>query len=311
MRARRAGAPTTWPAALIVASALASGCERQQPEPQVETPAPTEETRELGPFTVDDVRYTVVLSLLQHEGAETVQRLSIVDDSGRVHFEELREPAVAAQHGFESTLSIRAATLDGATGSGLLLIRKHTPTAPLTGVTYQVFGKRDDQLQPLSAPLSWYGEHPLQDTSQSVVRLDDGDILMLDLWRFHFGVTLPLHLNLGCAPGAEGCLRPSATPSPDAPEFGLLDVAAEPGEPQARSYITLLASPGVETGARIPVHADSRIQVLQAAARVSLRAGATVDVIVRDEHLRIRIDGREGWIRGPEDFEAIGLQSAG
>jgi hypothetical protein len=311
MHGRWVGATIGWLAAAVVASVVAGGCERQQPAPPVEEPTATAETRELGPFTLDSLSYTLVLSVLQHAGAETVQRFTIVDDSGRVHFEETLDAPVAAPHGFEATATLRALYIEGVTGRGVLLIRERQPSAPLTGVTYQIFGQGSDQLQPLTAPLSWYGEQPLQDTTARALRLDLGDVLMLQLWRFHFGVTLPLRFDLACEPGADTCVQPAATPAPDAPEFGLLEVDAELREPQARSYITLLAQPGAANGARVPVHADSRIQVLQAAARVSLRAGGTLDVIVRDEHLRVRIDGREGWIRGPEDFEAIGLQAAG
>jgi hypothetical protein len=69
--------------------------------------------------------------------------------------------------------------------------------------------------------------------------------------------------------------------------------------------------PGGDSSARVPVHADSEVQVLEGAARVQVGMDRNTVVAFRDEHLRIRIDGREGWIRGPVDFEAIGLPGAG
>jgi hypothetical protein len=81
--------------------------------------------------------------------------------------------------------------------------------------------------------------------------------------------------------------------------------------PAGQQYVTLLPAPGGEPGVTVAVHADSQIQVIEAAARVEARLQDRLEVVVREEHLLIRIDGREGWIRGPSDFEAIGLPAAG
>jgi hypothetical protein len=290
----------------------AAGCDAR-PQPDVPDAATEADavTRELGPFLFGDVAFTVVLGVLTHAGAETVRELRIVDGAGSVHFEETFDAPATLEHGFARTLGVSAVRVSGMTGAALLIARSSLPSAPLTGETQQPFGVRDGRLQPLTPPLSYHGELAAPATGGDSVTLPDGDLLVLELWRYHFGVTLPLRLDLACVPGADTCIQPAPRRLVAQPEFGALDVTTELRAPAGGEFITLYSVPGDETGSRVPVHLDSAVQVLEAAARITMRSGDVLDVVIRDEHLRVRVDGREGWIRGPEAFEAIGLPAAG
>ncbi|HSJ25848.1 MAG TPA: hypothetical protein VK929_14320 [Longimicrobiales bacterium] len=276
-------------------------------EPELEAATDT-----LGVFDLDGRRFTAIVAVLRHGDAETVREFRIMDDDGVVHLdEEFAMPAVMP-YGFERSYVVDVDVLAGHSGRAFLITRQVTPSAPLTGVTLQLVSERDGQLEPLAAPLSYYGtlQEPARDGSGALV-LQDGDMLLLDLWRYHYGATLPLRLDLTCEAGTEACVLPAPRRLEVDSTFGSMDVSVDMRDAAVGEYITLYPVPAAESGQRIRIHEDSNIQVLQAAARVSLRAGETLDVVLRDEHLRIRIDGQEGWIRGPESFEAIGLPAAG
>lgn len=303
--------PASIAAILVIAASATVGCDRSEPERQA--PAfDLEAGTDTAAFRLEGTGYTVIADVLRHAGEETVRRFRIIDEGGVVQFEEEQPEPEAAPHGFRRTVAVAVHPVSGASGAALLLERQQLPSAPLTGVTLQLLGERDGRLQPLAPPLSYYGvmQEPSDDGAGTFV-LDEGDLLYLDLWRYHFGATLPLRLRLSCMPGSDRCIEPAPGRLAGDTVFGTLDVTVNMREPEAGEFITLYAEPGAESGQRVPVHADSDIQVVEAAARVSLRSSDTLDVILRNEHLRIRIDGREGWIRGPEAFEAIGLPAAG
>jgi len=58
------------------------------------------------------------------------------------------------------------------------------------------------------------------------------------------------------------------------------------------------------------VHKDSAVEILAANARIVLDGSSgTIDIgVAGDIWLKVRIDGRVGWIHTQEDFVAIGLQ---
>lgn len=270
-------------------------------------------TTERGPFAVGGITFSATLAELQLGDESSVLHVRLLDDAGVLHYEEAFDEPGVSQWGLEHTVAIDLDPVHGQTGEALLVTRTRMPTAPLTGVSLQLLAVRDGRVVPLHAPLSYYGEHQLPEptTPGGARQLDAGDVLNLELWRYHFGVLLPLRLDLACSPEAETCVQPAAPAVPGAQGFVAMDVSAEPRAPQHGVFITLHPRPGEDEGQRVPVHADSEVQVLEAAARVGMRAGELLEPVLHEEHLRVRIDGREGWIRGPEAFEAIGLPGAG
>ena len=65
--------------------------------------------------------------------------------------------------------------------------------------------------------------------------------------------------------------------------------------------------------AHVVVKKDSKVEILATEAQVVWTEGAdAVDITVADDPwLKVRIDGKEGWVHTQEDFQAIGLPQTG
>jgi hypothetical protein len=251
----------------------------------------------------------LVTHVVRQADDQSVHALQLVDNAGRVHHEASFERPEVATWGLEFTLTVTAWPVRAASGDGLLLSYEFMPSAPMTGASVQGFGVRGGTLRPLWPPLEEYGELQLPAVDAAGAR-GDGDVI-LKSWRYHYGLLLPLAIDWSCAPGSPECIQLEPPRADTASGLGLFDVWTDLRTPPGDGSVTLHAAPLSDVREVVPVLTTSAIEVIEAAAGVSLSYDQRLGVTVRDEFLRVRIDGREGWIRGPEDFEAIGLPGAG
>jgi hypothetical protein len=267
---------------------------------------------ELGPYRVADVDYTVELTAIRSGDDESVVRMRIIDGSGAVHVDESYDAPAAAGPGLESTLAVVPWVIEGESGSALLLVRESLPAAPMTGETVQLYAPRGGRLTALTAPLAPYGEFvALRTGADGVRRLGEGDVMQVELWRYHFGATVPLAFDLSCEPHAEACVAPAPAEREPMSGYGVYRISTDRRDLEEDGFVTMHEAPGSELFDRVPVRRDSSIEVIEAAIDIELRAGTVIEIAARDEWLRVRIDGVEGWISTPESFERIGLPGAG
>jgi len=286
----------------------------------------------MGPFKLNNREFTVMLKLMKYQGApkwfdETVESFSIVDKEGKVHYQKSFN-IVSGNGGFAESIGICAYALEscdrkffryesgslkedvfkGCVSKGLILDYSVTPSAPSSGVLCQVFALKGEHLVPLFSPLTVYGqiyELP-QGSNPNARRLFDGNTMRFGVWTGWFEVIVPVKVldRLRVVP-----LHHHLTFGYDA-----FDVKVERRPSEEETFVRFFNHPEV---ASIPRHViikkDTKVEFLWAYARVSIGSGGAESVISIDEMpwLKVRIDGKEGFVRDAEDLLALGIHPAG
>ncbi len=287
--------------------------------------------RKLGPFKIDGKTFTVVLRLQKIEGApsgfgETVESFSIVDDRGEEHTRKAFKVAVG-EGMFEETVGVSACALESSGKKifrseagglkeqildegktvGLLLYYNYIPSAPSSGLSCQVFSLVEDRLTPRSKPLSVYGSiRDLRQGRRPVSRrLGEDETIEFGVWTGWFEVIVPVKVLDG--------LR--IVPLHRQLTFGLeaFSVAVERMAQDQETFVRLFRSPEGSVPAHIVVKKDSQVEFLFAYANVSFDSSGEEIVISVGEMpwLKVKIDGKEGFIKDEEDLLALGLRPAG
>ena len=280
--------------------------------------------RRLGPFSISDKAYTVVLTETERlpgstqETGNTVVAMQIVDAKGAVQYER-KFPSDEIE-GFSDAWSVDARTITGTKGAGLLIRYEldSEPSAPSPENTawWQLFGVVDGMLKPFGGPIAVQGAL-LTDRETASDRLE------FRVWAHHFRLVFPVEINW-----AHGQLVPAhdCRNSTNDTEGCTYTVLAE--EELFREDLTFvrLCTSAVQDCAkpqRVVVHKDSKVELLLAQAQVKWNAGTPFppapdskdamadegEITVDDDGigLKVRVDGNEGWLHDEEDFTALGL----
>ncbi len=274
-------------------------------------PAPPAEevTRRLGPFDLAGRRFTAVLQLKRLAGEETLTALEFRDQSGKIHSRQTF-PALIGGPRFQDTLDATVELLRGGKGTGLLVTYGVLPSTPLGGQSWQVFGLVSGKLAPFSKPLRTEGQFVKSSPHPAL----QAELLDFRVWTGNFFVIVPLRVDWIAAtvtPAYRCWKMTSRGPVPRCQ----LSVEADRVPSDELTFVRLLPDTDDQQG--IAEHAvvkkDSRVEFLAAEAVLlfeeqpdSVAFGVTGDV-----WLKVRIDGKEGWIHTEEDFRAIGLPQAG
>jgi hypothetical protein len=288
--------------------------------------------RRMGPFRLNDKEFTVLLNLKKYQGAaagfdETAESLSIADKEGQVHYQKSFNVELG-ELGFAETVGICAYALEscdtkyfrndlgrliedvrkGCVNKGLILYYGILPSAPSSGVSCQVFALKEERLTPLSAPLTVYGtiyELP-HGTNENVLKLFDGNTMKFGVWTGWFEVIVPVKVlnGLRVVP-----LHHHLTYGYDA-----FEVRVERRRFEEETFVRLFEYPADSSIPRhVIIKKDTKVEFLLAYARVSIKSGDTENDISIDTPpwLKVRIDGREGFVRDAEDLLALGMSPAG
>lgn len=304
----------------------------------VAAPAPTIEEfrRQEGPFDLAGQRFTVVFQMKRLAGQgraadpdvrETLATMEIKDPGGRVHFRKTFPHEVSGDR-FVETTGASAQLLRGRQGRGLLITYGILPSTPLGGESWQVFGlfagppsaPLNGRLVPFSKPIVANGQLITGKSGDRVVETSQepglqGDVLRFRVWAGNFLVIIPLRIlwfrnTIG---PAWQCVK--MTPRGPKP-ICALGVEAERHPPEEDMTFVRLhreAEEGMGVAQHVVVKKGSKVEFLGVEAEVVWKENAdSVSLGVSDDvWLKIRIDGREGWIHTQEDFQAIGLPQAG
>ena len=278
--------------------------------------------REIGPLKVRNQSFTVVLHAKRVGGTgpdldlrETVVRMEIRNQAGNTQYEK-SFPYRVQGGGFDETLGITARLLEGSEGTGLLVDYGWLPSAPLEGVTYQVFGIFGGRLVPFGKPLSVEGELVEPKPQEAAVRTStepglEGDVLDFRVWADNFSVIIPVRVNwmMGQVRPAWRCVGLQGR-RPLCPYRVEADRVAQ----EEMTFVRLWSEAEEGGIARhVVVRKNSKVEFLAAEAeQVWQEAGEEVRLgVSEDVWLKVRIDGVEGWIHTQEDLQAIGLPQAG
>jgi len=266
--------------------------------------------RTAGPFALAERSFQAVLRLARLPGdvEETVASVEVRDANGTLHFQRTL-PYRADGKRFEETTGVEAALVEGKKGSGILLNYAVLPSTPLGGQSWQVLGVVEGKLQPFSKPVALEGGL-MEETSGKLVRPGwdsalETDVLNFRVWTGRFFVIVPLAVNWEW-----GYFRPA---------YHLAkcrwNVEADRRAAPGQATVRLLPQPGADGGEpeEVPVTPGSKVEFLGAEGGVvwdetEEQIWLGVSEII---WLRVRIDGKEGWLRDPEDLDALGLPEAG
>jgi len=299
-------------------------------------PAIEEFRRQEGPFDLGGQRFTVVsrMKRLAVKGraadpdfGETLTTMEIKDPGGRVHFQQTFPYEVSGDRFIQTTVA-SARMLRGRQGRGLLITYGVLPSTPLGGESWQVFGlfagppsaPLHGRLVPFSKPIFAEGQLITGKPGEKAVETSQepglqGDVLHFRVWAGNFFVIVPLRIlwfrnTIG---PAWQCVK--MTPRGPKPICGLSVEAERHPTEEDMTFVRLRpeADEGMGVAKHVVVKRDSKIEFLGAETEVVWKENADgVGLGVSDDvWLKIRIDGREGWIHTQEDFQAIGLPQTG
>jgi hypothetical protein len=286
----------------------------------------------MGPFKIDGKEFTLIINLMKYQGAsngfdETVELFSIVDKEGKIHYQK----SFDVEYGngrFAESIGVWAYALDsngrkgflyesgrlkefiskGQAGVGLITYYGVTPSAPSSGVSCQVFALKGEHLLPLFLPLTVYGqiyELP-HGSSPNALRLFADDTMKFGVWTGWFGVivsvkvldllrVVPLHYNSTFG-------------------YNAFAVVVKRRNSEEETFVRLFNNPDASSIPRhVIIKKDTKVEFLWAYARISIGSSGAECVISIDDMpwLKVRIDGKEGFVRDAEDLLALGIHQAG
>jgi hypothetical protein len=282
--------------------------------------------RRIGPFEIGGRRFTVVLHEKRVRGEApdpdwqtTLAALEIIDDAGLAHYRRTF-PYELAGNEFTEPLSATVEALVGKSGQGLVVTYGVLPSTPLGGQSWQVFGIFDGRLVPFSKPITVEGELVRGEESQGAVRTTEepgrrGETIQFRVWTGNFFVVYPVlvdWLRAKVEP-AWRCSSSSGRGARASCPYRILADRVPQDEELSFVRLHAEADEGMGTPQHVVLKRDSRVDLLGSEGEVSWQEDERyVGLAPGDDFwLKVRIDGREGWIHTQEDFLALGLPQAG
>ncbi len=293
----------------------------------------------LPPLAIQGKEFTVVIHKQRIEwpteaghrfdpdGDETARSFAVLDSAGAVAYEQKIEDAAGESElaeirklgRFAFTEAVYAERMRGTRGEALIVGWSSIPSAPDSCAIYVVLGLFEGKLVPFSEPFCANlvsSEPGTQDRTWMLKRDPGSDFEIFEIRRGYgfFHVIVPIRVDFLMARlfPARWCIRMGAPASLASHcEF---PVEAERRASEEDSFVRLFPEADeTRTPRHVVVRPDSRIEFLAALAPNAMdRSGKW-----RDDRsgeipwLKVRIDGKEGWVHAEEDLNALGLFQAG
>jgi hypothetical protein len=306
--------------------------------PSAAAPA-SESANHLGPFAIAGRNYTVELQTRKvqpgstDEQGDTVVAMEIRDAAGAVQYRRTF-PYQEKNEEFSDSWLVDARLLKGTNGTGLLVSygAYSEPSAPEEEPTglFQVFGVVNGKFLPFGPPvevegglLDQYSEGHTYKASRPLGA--QADVVEFKVWAGHCRLVYPVRVEW-----TQGKLSPmqectsTAGGLPNGCEYEVVPEVKL--YTQGLTFVRLWPGPDEKSGQpmKIVVKKDSKVDLLKArvatqwvegnATPLSANSkglldgaggfGLTVDAAL---WLKVRIDGKEGWMHTEEDFRALGL----
>ncbi len=278
-----------------------------------------------GPFTLAGRAFTVVLHYKRLPGkispdSQALASLEIRDPTGEVQHQE-SFPHAIEKGAFVESCSADIRLLSGSNGKGLLIDSGCLPSAPLSGGPWQIVGVVGGKLVRFGKPLMAEGElgefvpgaiNHIGNLTQILV-----DTLKIRVWTGYFFVSVPVRVDWlqGQLALGQHCMYQTGH---GMAEEGC-EMAAEEAQPAPReqelTFVRMFQESNERIGppAHVVVKKDARVEIVAGKVLITWEEGpeAVHLSVGEDVWVKVRIDGREGWIHTPEDLNAIGLFASG
>jgi hypothetical protein len=298
-----------------------------------------ESAKHLGPFAIAGRDFTVELQTRKvqpgstDEQGATVVSMEIRDAAGRVQYRRAF-PYQDKNEQFSDSWSVDARLLAGTNGAGLLVSYDafSEPSAPVEEPTssLQVFGLVNGKFVPFGPTLEIqgglldkYGDVHSYKAARTLG--EQGDVIEFKVWAGHCRLIYPVRVDW-----SQGKLSPvqecssTAGALPTGCEYAVLP--EEKLYTEGLTFVRLWPAPDEKSSPpmKAVVKKDSNVDLLiaQVATRwvKSNAAGASANSKLSSDDtgnfdltvdtnlwLKVRIDGKEGWMHSEEDFRALGL----
>ncbi len=291
----------------------------------------------LGPFPVADKEYTAIVGKQLPAGAkpgegETVVSMEIRDAAGASQYARVFPKATQVE-GFVDTLSVFVNLLSGAHARGLLVSYDEysEPSAPEMESSgwWQVLGVVDGKLKAFSGPILVQGDLLPTDPNAKPVSppppfAAPEDVLRFKVWAGRFRLIFPVRIDWtqGKLVPAQPCSI-AADGHIEACEYEVLPENER--QIQDLTFVRLCPAAGIacKNPEHVVVKKDSKVELVAASAEMrwnpgkstgpsgdpknSMNDAGSITVLPGESWLKVRIDGKEGWIHSQEDFDALGM----
>jgi hypothetical protein len=298
----------------------------------------------LGPFSIAGRDYSVLLrkkkrrSGSAQESGETVVAMEIQDATGAILYQR-PFPYQEETEDFSDAWFVSAGLLTGANGSGLLVnfSEDSEPSSPEPEPTelWQVFGVVNRKLTPFSGPISVQGglvpseelktRHKTTGYKTAGPLDSQSDALEFRVWAHHFRLIYPMRVDWaqGRLSPAHPCENTAATGSNLACQY-----MVEPEDLSNRDEMTFVRfcpdpAQKCDKSERVLVKKGSKVEMVACQAHVKWSEGVAagpsgdpqkpmddeggIGVAEDDVWLKLRVDGKEGWMNSVEDFIVLSL----
>jgi hypothetical protein len=292
----------------------------------------------LGPFSIAGKEFTAVVRKQLPAGAkagegQTVVSIEIRDAAGVSQFSRAFANEGGGD-GFINTVSVSVIPVSGASGNGLLVSydEDSEPSAPEPESSgwWQVFGVVDGKLKPFSGPVLVQGDLLAADRSGRALAPGEpiaapGDVLQFKVWAGRFRLVFPVRIDWtqGKLAPAQPCEKTST--ASESCNYGV--VPEDERNVADMTFVRLCANPmeACQKPERVVVKRDSKVEFLATRAEVEWNPGKLsgwsgdpknamsdaggITITSKESWLRVRIDGKEGWLHSQEDLDALGMPS--
>lgn len=311
-----------------VGGSLSLHLQNQQANPSVRPGSSqplTDVEQRLGPFALAPGQdfYVVVhskrLQMAPGKFDQAAAWLEIRDARGAVEHHE--DFAYSLENGsFNDQCSVGAEMLAGSNGKGFLINVACLPSAPMSGGPWQIFTLIDGKLVALGKPL--YAQGDIEDfvpgpiKKQGTLTVISPDTLNFKLFTGNVFVLVPFTVKWmqGKVEPATHCYEQSGRgPVETGCEVPVVDVERAPMQ-QETTFVRMFSESNEQiTPTHVVIRKNSIIEILAAKVRASIEENPESLALRVDDDawLKVRIDGKEGWIHTQEDFDAVGLLQAG
>jgi hypothetical protein len=241
-------------------------------------------------------------------------------------------PKLSEVGDFEETEDVSATTFHADGGDGILVEGYVLPSAPRGGSWVQLFarpwGPTQQPLQSFGPPISTDGEFtgidvdhrhdPPKPTRPGITVIPLHDVMKFTVWTGNFDIEYLALINwtTGSIQPNMRCLRSTMK--------GQVERCPYPIHVEAHrdrtdlTFVRMFIEPEEGFGAaeHVVIKPDSKIEFLSAEVPVTWHVDTKNMFISAESNdgemwLKVRIDGKEGWIHTEEDLQAVGLPQSG
>jgi hypothetical protein len=184
------------------------------------------------------------------------------------------------------------------------------------------YGADPSLFGPFGPPISVQGEFlevatdspgptPVSFGGRTEMRMND--IMKFRVWTGNFNIIYPVRINwiTGRLEPAWRCLETTSKGRVERCSYPVMAEGQREGEP---TFVRLFPEPDDGfTAKHVILQPESKVEYLEARLPVIWNEDASSISfgVAGDVWMKVRVDGVEGWIHSEEDFEAVGLPSAG